>query len=113
MRCGGIGISDYLAANVETTPYSAVVSVFSKLHGAWNVQKCELGKVALWGLHGAVDGNGGTPPAGTKDPMTSLIACPQAPRRDARLTMIPDGSHSDNSWDTTYGGTHPGIAIYA
>lgn len=112
LSCGGIGISDYLAANVDTTPYSAVVTVSGKLTSAWNAQQCDLGKVALWGIHGDADANGGTPPAGTKGPMQDLINCAQPPRRDARLTMIPGGTHSDNSWDTTYGGTLPGVDIY-
>lgn len=111
LSCGAIGISSYLANNVDTTSVAAAVVISGDMRSAWNAQGCDVGKVAIWGIHGDADANGGTQPDFTRLPMQSLIACPRPPRKNAVLNMIAGGTHSDNTWDTTYLGTN-GLDVY-
>lgn len=98
LSCGAIGSWDYLRANVATTPIAAAVLIAGNGNGAWSTNKCGLGRVALWGLHGSKDGT--VDPSGTITPMTNLIACPSPPRRDAKLTVYEGVGH--DSWTRTY-----------
>lgn len=98
LSCGAIGSWDYLRVNAATTPIAAAVLIAGNGNGAWSANKCALGRVALWGLHGDKDTT--VDPSGTITPMTNLIACPSPPRRDAKLTVYAGVGH--DSWTRTY-----------
>lgn len=97
LSCGAIGSWNYLGDNTDTQVVAAVL-VAGDGRSAWSRQMCMLGRVAIWGFHGDADTT--VSPDGTRVPMTSLIACPSPPRRDARLTMYPGVGH--DSWSRTY-----------
>ena len=109
LSCGAIGVANYLRVNVDTTPVAAAVVISGDLRSAWNQKSCDLGRVALWGIHGEEDKNAGTPPDGTRIPMEGLLECP--PEREARLNMLPDVGHSGATWNATYSGAN-GLDIY-
>jgi dienelactone hydrolase len=98
LSCGAIGTWDYLRVNAKTTPVAAVVAIAGNGRSAWDTNKCELGRVAIWGFHGDADTR--VTPDGTTYPMNNLIACPRPPRRDAKLTIYPGVGH--DSWSRTY-----------
>ncbi len=95
LSCGAIGTWDYLRANVATTPVAAVVPIAGNGRGAWDTNKCALGRVAIWAFHGDADTR--VTPDGTTYPMTNLIACPAPPRRDATMTFYPGVGHDSLS----------------
>jgi poly(3-hydroxybutyrate) depolymerase len=99
LSCGAIGSWNYLGAHVDTSPVAAAVLICGDGNGAWGAQRCDLGRVALWGFHGDADGT--VAPSGTINPMQNLMnMCPSPPRRDARLTVYPGVGH--DSWSRTY-----------
>ena len=73
---------------------------------------CGLGRMPIWAIHGDADTNGGTLPDFSRLPITSLIACPQPPRADAVLTMLPGVGHSGQAWNDSYAGTY-GFDVFA
>lgn len=111
LSCGGIGVNSYLARDALTTDVAAVVGISGSWSAAWSAHGCALGRVAIWGIHGDADANGGTPPSGTRDPITSLIACPEPPREEALLNMLPGVGHSGAAWNDTYSGAN-GLDVY-
>jgi len=106
LSCGAIGIASYLQANVLTSDVAAVVGISGDWRGAWNTRMCTLGRMPIWALHGDADTNGGTLPDFSRLPITSLIACPQPPRADAVLTMLPGVGHEGRAWNDTYSGAN-------
>lgn len=97
LSCGAIGSWGYLGAHRAEQVVAAVL-IAGDGRGAWSSAMCGLGDVAIWALHG--DADPVVAPAGSIDPMTSLIACPMPPRRDAVLTIYPGVGH--DSWSRTY-----------
>jgi len=98
LSCGASGGWDYLAANLGSQVVAAVL-IAGVGTPAWSKAGCALGAVAIWGFHGDADNI--NPVAGTRDPLTALMACPMPPRRDARLTIYPGVGHYD-TWGPTY-----------
>ncbi|MBO6934056.1 MAG: hypothetical protein JJ863_03750 [Deltaproteobacteria bacterium] len=111
LSCGAIGIANYLRVHIDESPIAAVVAISGNWNSAWTNRMCELGQVAIWGIHGSDDANGGTPPGSTEGPMTNLIACPAPPRRDARLNMLEGVGHNGAAWNATYN-LDNGLPIY-
>jgi predicted peptidase len=97
LSCGAIGSWNYLGANVDMQVAAAVL-IAGDGRGAWGNQRCNLGRVAIWGFHGESDTT--VSPDGTRVAMNNLIACPTPPRKDARHTMYPGVGH--DSWSRTY-----------
>ncbi len=81
------------------------------MRSAWRTQGCDLGRVAIWGIHGDADRNAGTLPDFTRLPMEGLLECVAPAPRDARLNMLPGVGHSGRAWDDTYSGAN-GLDIY-
>ncbi|MDP3275497.1 MAG: PHB depolymerase family esterase [Deltaproteobacteria bacterium] len=107
LSCGAIGSWNYLGAHVDAQVAAAVL-IAGDGRGAWGRQMCNLGRVPIWGFHGDADGTVSVD--GTRMPMTSLIACPSPPRKDARMTIYPGVGH--DSWSRTYN-LSAGHDIYA
>lgn len=97
LSCGGIGAWSYLGQELDSQ-IAAMVPIAGDGQGAWNAQKCNLGKVAIWAFHGDQDGTVGV--AGTNVPMDGLAGCPAPPRLAAIKTIYPGVGH--DSWDRTY-----------
>ncbi len=111
LSCGAIGIANYLRVHIDESPVAAVVGISGNWNTAWNDRGCELGQVPIWAIHGDSDGNSGTPPGSTENPITMLMACPQPPREDVRLNMLEGVGHNGRAWNDTYDLTH-GLQIY-
>ena len=112
LSCGAIGIAGYLRANVLTTDVAAVVAISGDWRGAWSMHMCALGRMPIWAIHGDADTNGGTLPDFSRLPMQGLIACPEPPREEAILTMLPGVGHSGAAWNNSYSGSH-GFDVFA
>lgn len=97
LSCGAIGSWNYLGTYANEA-IAAAVLIAGDGRSAWNKQKCDLGKLAVWGLHGDADKT--VLPVGTTEPMNNLLACPSPPRLEAVLTIYPGVGH--DSWTRTY-----------
>lgn len=111
LSCGAIGTASYLRAHVDTTIVAAAVVISGDMRAAWNQQACDLGRVAIWGIHGDADTNSGTLPDFTRIPMENLIACTAPLPRDPRLNMLPGVGHNGSAWNATYSLAN-GLDIY-
>jgi predicted peptidase len=99
LSCGAIGSWGYLGQYVDDEQIAAAVLIAGDGNGAWAAQGCDLGKVAIWGIHGDADGTVSV--SGTIGPMDHLInECPSPPRADAVKTIYPGVGH--DSWSATY-----------
>jgi predicted esterase len=100
LSCGAIGAWEYLGAR-RGEVVAAAVLIAGDGRGAWNQAGCALGEVAIWGFHGDADPT--VYVEWTRSPMNNLIACPQPPREEAKLTIYPGVGH--DSWTRTYNGS--------
>lgn len=99
--CGAMGTWAYLAKYLDTQVAAAVV-VCGDPGDAFASKGCDLGKVAIWALHGDRDP---TVPFGhDKEQVEFLIACPSPPRREVKFTTIAGGDHGIY-WDLYTGRT--------
>jgi dienelactone hydrolase len=87
LSCGSSAAWDYIGLHTDSQVAAAVLLVGSP-GAAWNNAGCNLGRVAIWALHGSLDN-----PGPEQAVMSQLLACPAPPRRDAVFTLIPGGSH--------------------
>lgn len=87
LSCGSRAAWDYLGLYQDSKVAAAALLVGSP-GAAWTRAGCDLGKVAIWALHGADDS-----PQAEQAVMDQLLACPAPPRRDAAFTLVPGGSH--------------------
>ncbi len=94
--CGAIGAWNYLAANSNEHVVAAVL-ISGDGRDAFSQAGCELGKVAIWGLHNENDGS--VPAAGTVEPLEALQNC--SPTPDVKLTIYP-GETAHDAWTKTY-----------
>lgn len=94
--CGAIGSWNYLADHTNEHVTAAVL-ISGDGRDAFAKAGCDLGKVAIWGLHNEKDQT--VPAAGTIETINSLMACDPAP--DVKLTIYPDETAHD-AWTKTY-----------
>lgn len=85
--CGAMGIWAYLAKYLDAQVAAAVL-VSGDPGAAFALRGCDLGKVAIWALHGDQDAWGF---AHDKEQLDLLMACPTPPRREVRFTTIWGG----------------------
>ncbi len=100
LSCGAIGSWDYLGTYGDSVVAAALL-VAGQPGTAWDRAGCDLGRVALWAVHGTADPI--VPFAPEEAVMASLAACPSPPRRDLRLTPVQGAGH--DVWTGTYSGT--------
>ncbi len=96
LSCGAIGGWSYLG-KYTNTKVAAAVLISGAGKGAWNAQKCNLAKTAIWAFHGDKDTT--VAPDEDKFVMPLLIACPQ-PREDQQFTLYPNVGH--DAWSQTF-----------
>lgn len=94
--CGAIGGWNYLAANFNEHVVAAVF-ISGDGRAAFAQAGCDLGKVAIWGLHNENDGS--VPAAGTIEALEALQNCTPTP--DVKLTIYP-GETAHDAWTKTY-----------
>jgi predicted peptidase len=90
ISCGAIGAWDYLAAERDEVVAAAVL-VAGHLESAWPLAGCELGRVPVWVLHGAMDEV--VPISYVEDAIGRLEACTDPPPVEVRLTVLPGADH--------------------
>jgi predicted peptidase len=100
LSCGAYASFEYAAVH-GARDVAAMVLIAGDGRPAWEAVGCDLGQIAIWGLHGDADSE--IAPDGTVEPMSSLMDCPAPPRRDVELTVYPGVGH--DSWTRTYDGT--------
>jgi hypothetical protein len=94
--CGAIGGWNYLAAHGDEHVVAAVL-ISGDGRDAFASAGCDLGRVAIWGLHNENDGS--VPSIGTIEPIESLMNC--EPKPDVKLTVYP-GETAHDAWTKTY-----------
>jgi dienelactone hydrolase len=87
LSCGSSAAWDYLGL-FEDSQVAAVTLLVGSPGSAWARAGCDLGKVAIWALHGSDDN-----PQQEQAVMNQLLACPAPPRREVLFTLVPGGSH--------------------
>jgi predicted esterase len=105
LSCGASAAWDYLGLHTNDVVTGAVL-IAGNGFAALDRAGCELHSVAIWAIHGELDRN--IDPMGSEYPIAALQRCPSS--ADARITIIPGGSHE--VWDPTYDGSG-GLDIYA
>jgi predicted peptidase len=94
--CGAIGAWNYLAAHLDEYVTAAVL-ISGDGRDAFAQAGCDLGRVAIWGLHNENDMTVSS--AGTIDTINSLLACDPTP--DVKMTIYP-GETEHDAWTKTY-----------
>ena len=94
--CGPIGAWGYLAAHLDELVTAAVL-ISGDGRDAFKSAGCDLGRVAIWGLHNEKDPS--VPSAGTIETINALSNCD--PKPDVKLTVYPDSPVHD-AWTKTY-----------
>jgi hypothetical protein len=94
--CGAIGGWNYLAAHLDEHVTAAVL-ISGDGQDAFAQAGCDLGRVAIWGLHNEKDGSVNS--GGTINPIMDLMLCDPVP--DVKLTVYPDATEHD-AWTKTY-----------
>lgn len=94
--CGAIGGWNYLAEHLDEHVAAAVL-ISGDGREAFTKAGCNLGKVAIWGLHNEKDGTVAS--EGTISPLDALMNCD--PKPDVVLTIYPDETAHD-AWTKTY-----------
>lgn len=94
--CGAIGGWNYLAEHLDVYVTAAVL-ISGDGRDAFAKAGCNLGKVAIWGLHNENDRSVSS--AGTIAPLTELMGC--SPTPDVKLTIYP-GETAHDAWTKTY-----------
>ncbi|MEV6110308.1 hypothetical protein AB0M28_37250 [Streptomyces sp. NPDC051940] len=107
LSCGAFGVWEYVADH-GAERVAAVVPIAGSGQPAWRTAGCALGEVAIWAFHS--QGDDVVDSAGSIEPLQALQGCPAPPRRDAELTVYPDGDH--DAWSRTYSGAE-GHDVYA
>ena len=97
LSCGAIGGWNYLAQHLDDTVAAAVL-IAGGGYGAVDEAGCDLGRVPIWALHGALDDV--VPVRFSVNSIARLQQCTEPPPIDARLTVYPDAGH--DSWTRTY-----------
>ncbi len=100
LSCGAIGSWNYLGTHTDEVAAAAVL-IAGDGNGAFNNAGCDLGRVAIWAFHGALDDVVG--PGGSTQPIENLNECDSPAPVEAKITIYPDADH--NSWDRTYDGS--------
>ena len=94
--CGAIGGWNYLAEHLDEHVAAAVL-ISGDGRDAFASAGCDLGKVAIWGLHNEKDGS--VTSEGTISPINDLMNC--SPKPDVKLTIYPEETAHD-AWTKTY-----------
>jgi predicted peptidase len=94
--CGAIGGWNYLAEHLDDHVAAAVL-ISGDGRDAFASAGCNLGKVAIWGLHNERDGSVSS--EGTISPINDLMNCD--PKPDVKLTIYPEETAHD-AWTKTY-----------
>jgi hypothetical protein len=94
--CGAIGAWGYLAEHLDELVTAAVL-IAGDGRDAFAQAGCDLGRIAIWGLHNEDDPSVSS--VGTIEPLNELAACSPAP--DVKLTIYPDSPVHD-AWTKTY-----------
>lgn len=94
--CGAIGSWNYLADHFDEHVAAAVL-ISGDGRDAFAKAGCDLGKVAIWGLHNEQDQS--VPAAGTIETINGLLDCDPVP--DVKLTIYP-GETAHDAWTKTY-----------
>jgi predicted peptidase len=97
LSCGGIATWDYIGAHLGEK-VAAVVPICGDGRPAFQKAGCALGQVPIWAFHGGADPV--VSPAGSTEPIASLMACTSPAPIDARITVYPGVDH--DSWSRTY-----------
>ncbi|MBK9516641.1 MAG: hypothetical protein IPO09_04650 [Anaeromyxobacter sp.] len=100
LSCGSIGSWDYLGTHTDTLVAAALL-LAGRPNGAWTRAGCDLGKVAIWAIHGTADPIVEIGPE--EAVMASLAACPTPPRREVLFTPVQGAGH--DVWSSVYSGT--------
>lgn len=100
MSCGSFRSWSYLAAHTDEQVAAALL-LAGDPGTAWARAGCDLGKVAIWALHGTADTV--VYIAREQTLMQSLQACPAPPRQDVVFTPVPGAGH-EVAWEA-YEGT--------
>lgn len=94
--CGAIGAWGYLAAHLDEFVTAAVL-IAGDGRDAFAQAGCDLGRVAIWGLHNELDASVNS--AGTTEPLGALLECDPTP--DVKITIYP-GETAHDAWTKTY-----------
>jgi poly(3-hydroxybutyrate) depolymerase len=97
--CGAIRVWSYLAEHADDQ-VAAVWLLAGNPGTAWSQAGCNLGKVAIWAMHGTADT---TIDIGLERAvMQPLLACPSPPRKEVIWTEVPDAGH-EVAWESYEG----------
>lgn len=107
VSCGAIGMWQYLSLYRDEV-VAAAVPIAGDGRLALAIAGCELGKVAIWAIHGGADE--AIPPLGSSDTIAALQRCTEPPPVDLRLTIVEGAEHA--MWQPIYQGS-AGHDIYA
>ncbi len=94
--CGAIGAWNYLAGHLDEFVTAAVL-ISGDGRDAFDQAGCDLGRVAIWGLHNELDASVNS--VGTIEPISALMECDPTP--DVELTIYP-GETVHDAWTKTY-----------
>jgi dienelactone hydrolase len=100
ISCGGIAAWNYLAQDRGERVAGAVI-VSAQAIDALASAGCDLGRVPIWVVHGALDDI--VPADLVESQIEELRACTDPSPVDLRFTVHPDLGHF--AWDPTYEGT--------
>lgn len=94
--CGAIGAWGYLAEHLDEFVTAAVL-IAGDGRDAFAQAGCDLGRIAIWGLHNELDGSVSS--TGTIEPLEALLECDPTP--DVQITIYP-GETAHDAWTKTY-----------
>lgn len=97
LSCGAIGAWAYLGLHTDQLVAAAVL-IAGDGRAAFREAGCDLGRVAIWAIHGAADRV--VDVRGSRVPIRRLNACTNPPPVDARLTTLPGVGH--HAWNPVY-----------
>ena len=101
MSCGSMRSWRYLARHTNEQVVAAYL-LAGDPGPAWTVAGCDLGKVAIWAIHGTADSTVYIGPE--RSLMQSLAACPAPPRQDVIFTAVQGAGH-EVAWEGYLGTT--------
>jgi predicted peptidase len=94
--CGASGAWNYLANHLDEF-VSAAVLISGDGRDAFEQAGCDLGRVAIWGLHNELDSS--VDSQGTIATINGLLECDPTP--DVKLSVYP-GETAHDAWTKTY-----------
>jgi predicted peptidase len=106
LSCGAYVGWEYLGQHTDEIVAAAVLIAGDGIE-AFEQAGCDLGRVAIWAIHGEADDV--VPLNGSVDPIESLNECTDPPPVDARIEVLPNGDHF--IWQPFYDDT-AGADIY-